>query len=148
MSTIPKLTLPLLQVPPLSMTPDKGSVGKHLVIGFVSAHYRSTHSICKLFCGLFTSKSKIGNDAGDRANFKKVTRQTFIMFSGTERGNEEDILTAAGSSVDSSSFREISTKIRRVKVGKFVLNNREEVTSRNVDILVYLDLGKTSVYAL
>ena len=91
---------------------------KKINIGFVSAHFRR-HSICKLFCGIINN----------------INRDSFnvFVFSALQETNEDE------------STREIidTPGTQFVRIGMSVFKNRVEVTSRNIDVLVYLDVGMT-----
>lgn len=88
-------------------------------VGFVSNHFRR-HSICKLFCGIIS----------------EINRELFevFVFSSLQE-NYEDSFTKA---------LEDSEGINFVGSGMTVVRNRVEVVSRDIDILVYLDVGMTT----
>jgi predicted O-linked N-acetylglucosamine transferase (SPINDLY family) len=102
---------------------------RKLRIGFVSSHFRK-HSICKLFCGIISGLSS--HTTGDGTEFEVV------VFSGQDQGREDAYTTKLKGSV--SEF---------VHVNKFTVSARKEVTTRHVDVLIYLDIGmdpSTSVW--
>jgi hypothetical protein len=86
-------------------------------VGFVSAHFRR-HSICKLFCGLATSL--------DRTLFSTY------LFSALQENFEDEITKAL------KRHRGVTEYVR---LGKTMAYNRQEVSSRAIDVLVYLDVG-------
>ena len=83
-------------------------------VGFVSRHFRR-HSICKLFCGILT---------GLDSNLFNV-----FAFSALQE-TSEDAYTA-----------ELRSKVSFISVGSTFINTRQDVLDRNIDVLVYLDLG-------
>ena len=91
---------------------------RRMRIGFVSSHFKNTHSICKLFCGIINKM----------ANMDK--RKIIYLFSATQQGTEKSIIEGVQ-----------HNNVKLVKVGNFLLSNRKEVTERNIDILIYLDYG-------
>ena len=91
------------------------NAGRKINIGFVSSYFRQ-HSVCKLFCGVI---------AGLDRNIFDVT-----IFSSTEE-RSADAFTEA--------LRAANTTF--LSTGKTLIDNREMVTSRNIDVLVYLDIG-------
>jgi len=104
-------------------------------VGFVSSHLRQ-HSICKLFCGLITglaSHTHIPSNGEDALEFE------VFVFSGQDRSKE-----------DAHTSR-LRTAVKEfVTVNKFTVISRREVTSRRIDLLIYLDVGmdpSTSVWA-
>jgi protein O-GlcNAc transferase len=83
-------------------------------IGFISSYFRR-HSVCKLFCGVIAGL--------DREKF-----EVFLFSSMAE--NDADSFTAM-----------VSKGATFLRVGKTLVGNRHIVTSRNIDVLVYLDIG-------
>lgn len=102
---------------------------RKLRIGFVSSHFRK-HSICKLFCGIISELSSHSTTGG--------TGFEIVVFSGQDQSREDAYTTKLKGSV--SEF---------VRVNKFTVAGRKEVTTRHIDVLVYLDIGmdpSTSVW--
>ena len=91
--------------------------GNKIHVGFVSAHFRR-HSICKLFCGLATRL--------DKAVFRTY------LFSALQENFEDSTTAALAAHGGIAEF---------VRIGKTMAYNRQEVTSRAIDVLVYLDVG-------
>lgn len=112
----PALVETLLPIPAAVSTARRTltATGKRLRVGFVSAHFRR-HSICKLFCGIITGLSKELFDV--------------YVFSALQESREDDYSKA------------LARKVSFVRVGLTVIRNRAEVTSRNIDVLVFLDVG-------
>ena len=96
-------------------------------IGFVSSHFRK-HSICKLFCGIITNLNPnkfniyIFSSLKDHYNYNN----------NKNNNKEEDIMTTS---------LKINKNIRYVPIGMTIVGTRHEVLSRNIDILIYLDVG-------
>lgn len=115
---VPEMNLSLLPTAYYSQFPPDYLQQKKINIGFVSAHFRR-HSICKLFCGIINN----------------LNRESFnvFVFSALQETNEDELT------------REIieTPGTKFVRIGMSVFKNRIEVTSRNIDILVYLDIGMT-----
>ena len=86
-------------------------------VGFVSAHFRR-HSICKLYCHLITQLDR---------SLLRVT-----AFSALQEPQEDEETRSLASSLGAGAF---------VRVGMTLVQNRFEVTSRKVDVLVFLDIG-------
>ena len=97
-----------------------------LRVGFVSAHYRR-HSICKLFCGVISGMAHLPTPTGER-------KLEVLAFSSLQESHEDDTTKEfiAALPGGKNSF---------IRVGKTVVSNRKEVTSRMVDVLVFLDVG-------
>jgi hypothetical protein len=89
---------------------------KRIKVGFVSSHFRR-HSICKLFCGIITGLDPVVFDV--------------FVFSAVKSG-KEDSYTEALRRAPSITF---------VDVGMMYVTTRKEVISRQIDVLVYLDVG-------
>ena len=87
---------------------------RRINVGFVSRHFRR-HSICKLFCGMM-----IGLDA---------TIFNVFAFSSLPESSEDAMSAQLRSSL---SF---------VSVGNTFFSTRQEVLDRQIDVLVYLDVG-------
>lgn len=87
---------------------------RKLRVGFVSKHFRK-HSICKLFCGIIENLDKGLFDV--------------YAFSSVET-KDEDSFTAR-----------LRKSVKYVPVRRVTLASQSEVTSRNIDILIYLDVG-------
>lgn len=91
---------------------SSSSSKRRIRVGFVSAHFRR-HSVCKLFCRLATHL--------DPSAFHTV------LFSSLQE-TFEDAWTAA-----------IRSEVGEfVRLGKTLAYNRNEVTSRSIDVLIYL----------
>mmetsp|Transcript_22324 Transcript_22324/g.34236 ORF Transcript_22324/g.34236 Transcript_22324/m.34236 type:complete len:678 (+) Transcript_22324:1039-3072(+) len=97
-----------------AQTEGKGrEVGrKKIRVGFASQYFRN-HSVCKLFCGLI---------------------------SGLDR-NIFDVVIFSSSTVQDSYTEEVSEQSEFVPVEGFLLNNRHLASSKNLDIMVYPDIG-------
>lgn len=87
-------------------------------VGFVSAHFRR-HSICKLFCGIILGL--------DRSIFE------VYVFSALQEPYEDELTLA------------LRKGTHFIRIGQTLVQNRREVVDRNIDILVYLDVGMVSV---
>jgi hypothetical protein len=116
---------------------DSNSNSKPLTlirVGFVSAHYRR-HSICKLFCGSITSLSndprfQITLFSALQENREDSTTKSLIEhIKSSNEGRQKD---ENGSSGNRHEF---------VRIGKTLVSNRYEVLNRNIDVLIYLDVG-------
>jgi hypothetical protein len=83
-------------------------------IGFVSSYIRQ-HSICKLFCGIITGLSRNKFDV--------------YVYSSTPRGIEDDMT------------RDVENHSTFIRIGKPLVHNRHLVSDRNIDIVIYLDIG-------
>ena len=124
-SVVPELSL----IQPKIATRD---LSRPVVIGFVSSHFRTQHSICKLFCGIIThlfENTKLGNNG----NYVRI-----VLFSATQNGNEYEIKY---SFEDNHLLLKEFFDFQLIKIGLAFTHNRNEVLDRNVDILVYLDIG-------
>ena len=113
----------------LADPPPRQEPGNTLRVGFVSSHFRR-HSICKLFCGIISRLSSHHTPEG--LGFDVV------VFSGQDMTREDAYTARLKGSV--SEF---------VRVNKFTIGSRKEVTTRHLDVLVYLDIGmdpSTSVW--
>jgi predicted O-linked N-acetylglucosamine transferase (SPINDLY family) len=97
------------------MTPRAvDSSNSRIKVGFVSSYFRR-HSVCKLFCGVIS----------------RLDRSVFDVFLFSSMGeNQADSFTAA-----------VSKDANYIRVGKTLVSNRGAVTSRGIDVLVYLDIG-------
>ena len=91
-------------------------------VGFVSAYYRR-HSICKLFCGVISS---LANDP--------FMRVSVTLFSALQENKEDETTGSLVASLPGGSKA-------FVRIGKTLVRNRHEVTDRDIDVLVYLDVG-------
>jgi hypothetical protein len=103
-------------------------------IGFVSSHFRR-HSICKLFCHVITGLS---THIHTSSSGQPLLRYETYVFSGQDQ-SKEDAFT--------SHLKQNVKEFVRVK--RFTTASRREVTSRFIDVLVYLDIGmdpSTSVW--
>jgi hypothetical protein len=91
---------------------------KKIKIGFVSSHFRR-HSICKLFCGLI----------------KEIDKNIFdvYVFSALNEKSEDEYTRSLIK----------SNGVKFIRIGMTLIHNRLEVTSRKIDVLVYLDIGMT-----
>jgi predicted O-linked N-acetylglucosamine transferase (SPINDLY family) len=83
-------------------------------VGFVSAHFRR-HSICKLYCGIISNLDK--------------NRFDVFVFSALQETHEDD------------HTRKLASATNFVRIGKTLIQNRFEVLTREIDVLVYLDVG-------
>lgn len=94
-------------------------------IGFVSSYFRR-HSICKLYCNVITGLSKhiITTSTGEKIGFE------VYIFSGQEQSREDSF---------TSNLKQNVHEFVRVK--KFTVSSRREVTTRFIDMLIYLDIG-------
>eukprot|EP01032_Pedospumella_encystans_P018552 gene18552-21115_t len=118
-----------LEVVPTSTDDTAGTVTptprpRNIRVGFVSSHFRR-HSICKLFCGIMTNLDP---------NLYDV-----YAFSSLQQ-NQEDKVT----------LKLRKSGITFVSIGMTFIQNRNEVTDRLIDILIYLDVGmdpSTSAWA-
>lgn len=110
--------------PPLppSTGPLPPSHGRKIRVGFVSAHIRR-HSICKLFCGLFLSL--------DRAIFDVV------VFAALHESDHDNVTRTVLHHRNGAG----NTDVEAVVLGMTMVKNRVEVVRRNIDVLVYLDVG-------
>jgi predicted O-linked N-acetylglucosamine transferase (SPINDLY family) len=88
---------------------------RRLRVGFVSAHIRK-HSICKLFCGLISGL--------DPEAFEVFV---FATGSSVALSAESQELEARGATV--------------VRAGMTVIQNRQLVSGRGIEILIFLDVG-------
>ena len=103
------------KVLPLTISNDF-SFSRKIRVGFVSSHFRR-HSICKLFCGIIT---------GLDPNVFDV-----YVFSSLSETKEDERTQELINVLDHSY----------VRLGMTTTNNRDEVTGRRIDILIYLDVG-------
>lgn len=94
---------------------------RNIRVGFVSAHYRR-HSICKLFCGIITRLAAEGSGVD------------VVLFSGLQENKEDETTFALINSLPHGNKQFI-------RIGKTLVYNREEVLKREIDVLVYLDVG-------
>lgn len=96
----------------------------HLRIGFVSAHLRK-HSMCKLFCGVISGLAK-------------SSEMEVFVFSSLQENREDaytrNLISTLGTTASDRRYHFI-------RVGKTVVHNRFEVINKNIDVLVYLDVG-------
>jgi hypothetical protein len=102
-------------------------------IGFVSSHFRR-HSICKLFCNVI---SGLANHTHRTPSGELLGFEVYI-FSGQDQSKEDGYTTQLKQNV--KEF---------VRIKKFTIPSRREVTNRFIDVLVYLDIGmdpSTSVW--
>lgn len=104
---------------------------RRIRIGFVSNYFRR-HSICKLFCNIIVGLSE--------------SHQFDVFIFSSLQENHEDQTT--------QNIRRVSNRpnshLKFISVGKTLIYNRNEVTDRRIDILVYLDIGmdpSTTVWA-
>jgi hypothetical protein len=103
-------------------------------IGFVSSHFRR-HSICKLFCHVIaglSSHTHVIPSSGEQLRY-----ETYV-FSGQDQSKEDAFTTHLKQNV--KEF---------IRVKRFTTASRREVTSRFIDVLIYLDIGmdpSTSVW--
>jgi predicted O-linked N-acetylglucosamine transferase (SPINDLY family) len=97
-------------------------------VGFLSAHLRK-HSICKLFCGVIGGLSNPASVPTPRG----ARPLEVYAFSSLQENHEDDHTKALIAS--------LAHKDRFVRVGKTVVSNRNEVTRRGIDVLVFLDVG-------
>ena len=93
---------------------------RSLRIGFVSAHYRR-HSICKLYCGII-------------AELANMPELIVYLFSALQENREDEVTRKLITALPHGSQQ-------YVRIGKTVISNRNEVLNRNIDVLVYLDVG-------
>jgi hypothetical protein len=106
-------------------------------VGFVSSHFRR-HSICKLFCGIMTGLAEhtesVTTTTGN-SDVEAVTKpyhpfKVFVFSSLAQHHEDETTRTLSA-----------NKRLSFVRSGMTVVGNREEVTNRKIDILVYLDVG-------
>lgn len=103
--------------PPMRITESakmSSSAQRKINVGFVSRHFRR-HSICKLFCGVMT-----GLDA---------TVFNVYAFSSLPESSE-DLISA-----------QVRSSLSFVSVGNTFFSTRQDVLDRQIDVLVYLDVG-------
>lgn len=115
-----------------SLDTNDGDIAR-IRVGFVSSHFRR-HSICKLFCNVITGLS---NHTHITSNGEKLGFEVYV-FSGQDQSREDGFTTHLKHHV--KEF---------VRIKKFTTTSRREVTSRFIDVLVYLDIGmdpSTSVW--
>jgi predicted O-linked N-acetylglucosamine transferase (SPINDLY family) len=98
------------------------AIDKKLKIGFVSSYFRQ-HSICKFYCGLITHLNTSLFDV--------------YIFSTSSQANE-----------DSTTKAIIARVSKFIRVGKPSFENRYMVTTQQLDVLVYLDIGMDSAMKL
>ncbi len=103
-------------------------------IGFVSAHFRR-HSICKLFCGVITN---LASSTTLRESSSQSDNYIITLFSALQENKEDSYTLKLINSLKSNSF---NNKHEFIRIGKTLVSNRYEVLNRNIDILIYLDVG-------
>lgn len=104
-----------------------------LRVGFVSSHFRR-HSICKLFCGIIQDLSSTTYTS---ISGKNTSFQVYV-FSGQDESREDKFTKKLKNSVHLF-----------VRMARYTIPSRQEVMRREIDILVYLDVGmdpSTSVW--
>lgn len=101
------------------VSPSITSESRKLRVGFVSAYFRR-HSVCKLFCEVISSLATRHSSTFDVFIFSALAKE------------KEDSVTAALKANPNLHFESL---------GRLLLSNRETVTSKNIDILIYLDIG-------
>ena len=105
-----------------------------LRIGFVSSHFRR-HSICKLYCGIIQDLAATTHTS---RNNKTTSFQVYV-FSGQDESREDRHTQQLRSAVHLF-----------VRLARFTVPARQEVLKRDIDVLVYLDVGmdpSTTVWA-
>ena len=111
-----------------------------LRVAFVSSYFRR-HSICKLFCGVMTA---LASPVHGSSALTGGRIEVYAFSSLAE--NKADAKTAALLKLSRSN----SHHFHFISIGKTFMQNREEVTRRKIDILIYLDVGmdpSTSIWA-
>ena len=96
-----------------------------LRVGFVSSHFRR-HSICKLFCGVIQDLAKTTHTS---VNNKNTSFQVYV-FSGQDESREDKYTKQLKDSVHLF-----------VRLSRFTVPARQEVLKRQIDVLIYLDIG-------
>lgn len=105
-----------------------------LRVGFVSSHFRR-HSICKLYCGIIQDLSKTTHIS---STGRSTSFQVYV-FSGQDESREDGMTNKLKSSAH-----------RFIRLARYTIPSRQEVTKRNIDVLIYLDVGmepSTTVWA-
>jgi len=112
--------------------PPSSDGQRTLRIGFVSSHFRR-HSICKLFCGVISELAAMTamagglTEGGERRPAFDVT-----VFSGVKEMEEDDMTRSFKRSLGRDSY---------VTVGMPLVQNRDLVQERALDVLIFLDVG-------
>ena len=109
------------------------AVEQPLRVGFVSSHFRR-HSICKLFCGIIQD---LASTTYTSLSGKNTSFQVYV-FSGQDESREDKFTKKLKNSV-----------YLFIRMARYTVPSRQEVLRRELDVLVYLDIGmepSTSVW--
>lgn len=118
----------------ISTSVSEGGASQPLRVGFVSSHFRR-HSICKLYCGIIQDLASATHTS--RGN--KTTSFQVYVFSGQDERREDRHTQQLRGAVHLF-----------VRLARFTVPARQEVLKRDIDVLVYLDVGmdpSTTVWA-
>lgn len=135
----------------VEIAPEKKRV---IRVGFVSAHFRR-HSICKLYCGMIprlkgAALKAFGDSSAslevyvfstakqareDATTAESILRHAELITTATVNGSTTEQNTAEAPSRGGFAIKEF------VRVDASIVANRHLVLSRDIDVLIYLDIG-------